>query len=198
MNRRRSCRWSGRPDWPEQLDRIYAEARSVAPHHTLIVSGACFASIDGLQLLDASRFDANTMFAVHFYAPYLFTHQGFWATEAFVRYIAPLPYAVPPVLRAQASARMEERLDAAPLSVIDRITAKRRLNAYFTEENGPQLIAKRFDEIRAWAGHNGVDPSRVIIGEFGVMKDIYGYRGANPADRNRWFADVRLTAERNG
>ena len=139
------------------------------------------------------------MFSAHFYEPYLFTYQGFWgASAAFMHYIAPLPYAPPATERAQALASVEERLDAAPLSTIDRITAKRRLNAYFAEENGPELIARRFAEIRAWAERNGVDTNRLIIGEFGAMKDIYGYRGARPKDRNRWLSDVRMTAERNG
>ena len=37
-----------------------------------------------------------------------------------------------------------------------------------------------------------------MLGEFGAMKDIYGFRGAAATDRQRWLADTRMTAEKFG
>jgi hypothetical protein len=52
--------------------------------------------------------------------------------------------------------------------------------------------------VRNWAARNAIDQNRIVLGEFGVMKDVWSYTGADPQDRARWLAAVRSAAERNG
>jgi hypothetical protein len=193
------CAWTDRSAWPAQLEAIHAEARRAAPRHTLVVSGACYAAIEGLLLLDGSRFDGDTMFAVHFYEPFLFTHQGYWeGVDAFIAHVAPLPYPADLSQREAVVARMEQRMVAAKFGWFERMKARRRVDAYFAEAPDGRAVAARFAEIRAWADRYGVSPDRIVISEFGAMKNIYGKKGAAPADRARWLSDVREAAERNG
>lgn len=198
------CQWSGRPSWPDQVRIIHGEARHHTPAHTLIVAGACYASIEGLTLLDGSSFDANTMFTVHYYEPNIFTSQGSWASsDKFMQYIAPLPYPVVPSMLAPTLARVQLAMARARGLAPDEreaewLKAKRRLEDYFSEPSGTAVVETRFGEIQAWAVRHGIMPARILIGEFGVMKDIYGYTGARPEDRLRWLGDVRRTSEKLG
>lgn len=197
------CTWSDRPSWPEQLDIIYQHARREAPRHTLILSGSCYAGIEGLSFLNGSKFDGNTMFSFHYYTPFVFTHQGYWNSLRFLRYVAPLPY--PPqqsklagtlerVAQKIARTRKDKPVDRPRLLN----QAERRIKRYFTDFAGRESIMADFAKVRAWADRYDISPKRILLGEFGAMKDIYGHKGAKPADRARWLSDVRQAAETNG
>jgi hypothetical protein len=196
------CRWTGRTGWPDLLALLHAEARRQAPRHTLVVGGACYAGIDGLLQLDGRRFDANTTFTFHYYGPHVFTHQGYWgASDKFIKHVAPLPYPPDPAVQAATLAEIQARImRAADLSPAERTAesakARRRIEAYFGETKGAATIREHFREVADWAAKQGVAPGRILLGEFGTMKDVYGYTGARPADRARWLSDVRTEAER--
>ncbi len=199
------CKWSDRPSWPEQLDIIYDHARRGAPRHTLILSGACYASIEGLSFLDGSKFDGNTMFSFHYYNPFVFTHQGYWYGSQgmkFMEYIAPLPYPPQQPKLAATLAGVEQTIGKSrKIKPVDRPRllnqAERRIKRYFTNFAGRESILADFAKARAWADRYAISPQRILLGEFGAMKDIYGYKGAKPADRARWLSDVRQAAETN-
>lgn len=199
----RPCDWSGRTPWPELLRMLHGEARRAATRHTLVVAGACYAGIDGLKLLDGGSFDADTMFTFHYYGPHIFTHQGYWAaSDKFMQHVAPLPWPAERAQLAPTLAEVRARIHSArDLSASQREAewdkARRRIEHYFAVD-GPAVIDKDFREVAAWAARHGIAASRILLGEFGVMKDIYGYNGARPADRARWLADVRQAAERHG
>jgi hypothetical protein len=198
------CRWSDRPDWPQQLDVIYDVARRAAPDSTLFISGSCWASIEGLLRLDGSRFDQNTVFVIHYYEPFVFTHQGFWGSNSkFVEYVSRLSYPPNPTALEEVLRTVEGRIRVVPnISDDDRAElmrdAKINLYRYFNNWNGATNIYRRFTEVKKWADKYGIKPNRILLGEFGVMKDVYGYTGANPPDRIRWLSDVRTTAEKFG
>jgi len=198
------CDWSDRPSWPEQLNIIYTHVRRAAPRHTLILSGACYTNISGLILLDGSKFDSNTMFTFHYYEPQIFAYQGYWhARPKFQRYVAPLPYPPEQAKLPVTLARVKQAIGRArKIDPIERPHqwhhAKREIRRYFTKFRGRESILARFAKVRAWADRYAISPQRILVGEFGVMKDIYGYRGAKPADRARWLSDVRKAAETNG
>jgi endoglucanase len=197
------CRWRDRTPWPDQLAAIYGVARAAAPRLTLLVAGACWASIEGLELLDPAQFNSNTMFVFHFYEPFVFTHQGFWGSDKYLQYVPPLGFPPDPVLRDSTIASVERRIRAAtdiPRGEKDDQArlARRELAAYFDKNQGADFIARAFDGVAQWADRRGVARERIMLGEFGAMKDVYGKIGAAPGDRARWIAATRMNAERTG
>jgi hypothetical protein len=196
------CVWRDRPDWNEQLGKIYQGARLTAPKLTLLVAGSCWASIDGLLQLDGRRFDANVMFVFHFYEPRVFTHQGYWGAERYLKYLPRLPYPPDPAQLDAELSRVEQKIRAATDIPDDQRAQQARLasqniRAYFRSEPSKN-IEQRFSQVRNWAARNAIDQNRIVLGEFGVMKDVWSYTGADPQDRARWLAAVRSAAERNG
>jgi endoglucanase len=196
------CRWRDRPDWPEQLSVIYNIARQAAPKHTMIVAGSCWDRIEGLVRLDGTKFDQNTIFSFHYYEPFVFTHQGFWGSLKFLEYIWRLPYPPDSTSFEEFMLTVEQHIRAAPdLSEDERAhlakEASKNLHNYFVNWKVAN-IETDFTNVQKWASRYGIEPGRVLLGEFGAMKDIYGYKGAAPADRMRWLSDVRTAAERFG
>src|SRR5262249_34090440 len=75
-------------DWPALQLRIMRAARSAAPRHTLIPTGACGSMIAGLEALQPVD-DPNVIYTFHFYEPYVFSHQGapWMRSEPMYRYL---------------------------------------------------------------------------------------------------------------
>ncbi len=197
------CAWDDRPGWPQQLQEIHSAARRAAPKLTLLVSGACWASIDGLVQLDPADFDANTMFVFHYYQPYVFTAQGYWSAATYLKYVNRLPYPPDPRQCDAFIARVRHDILAArDISANERVEAAadaaRQLADYFDNSEGANGIVRDFARVQRWADRNGIPYNRIILGEFGAMKDVYGKKGAAPADRARWLSDVRMAAEKAG
>src|SRR3954465_4485174 len=64
-----------RPEiWDTQGPRIAATIRSNAPNHTIIYGTADFQQIHALPSVPLTL--TNVVYAVHYYAPMVFTHQG--------------------------------------------------------------------------------------------------------------------------
>ena len=87
-------------DWPALQLRIVRAARSAAPRHTLILTGACGSMIAGLEALQPID-DPNIIYTFHFYEPYVFSHQGApWMTsEPMYRYLNAVPWPASAVVR---------------------------------------------------------------------------------------------------
>jgi endoglucanase len=197
------CKWNDRPDWNEQLSMIVREIRRFAPHHTLVVTGACMASFEGLVQVDASRLDANTVFTFHYYGPEIFAHQGFWSSSKHLEYVPRLAYPPNVSERDEIISRVTNRImTAAAIPEKDRgrqaNAARTALLKYFSEPLAPASIQQDFAKVKRWADQYKIEPKRIMLGEFGAMKDVFGKTGAAPDDRARWFRDVRTTAETFG
>ena len=199
------CKWRDRPDWPDQLAVIYKVARAAAPKHTLFVSGSCWASIEGLAGLDGSKFDDNSVFVFHYYEPFVFTHQSFWAVASmrFLEHLSRLSYPPDAVLVEEQLRAVKERVQSAPsLSASERrliiADATRYLHRYVANWKGKANIETDFEKVRQWTRRYGIPPGRILLGEFGVMRDAYGHKGADPGARFRWLSDVRQAAESFG
>jgi endoglucanase len=195
------CEWRDRPSWSTQLKALTQQVRLAAPRLTLLVAGPCYASIHGLSFIDASQFDRNTIFVVHFYEPHIFTNQGFWDSSSFVRYIQRLRFPPDPNQKDTIVDDVVRRINAdAKISETEKkeliADARKTLQEYFLSRKGYAAIDESFDGIAKWAFRNKVDPSRVMIGEFGVLGDVYGKTAAAREDRARWMGAVRTAAER--
>jgi aryl-phospho-beta-D-glucosidase BglC (GH1 family) len=67
--------------WDGLQRRLLAEVRRVVPRHTIVATGADWGSVTGLAKLSGVG-DEGTVYSVHFYDPFVFTHQGAdWAPD---------------------------------------------------------------------------------------------------------------------
>jgi endoglucanase len=164
--------------WNAQAARLIATLREEAPGRTLIYGPANFQRIDAL--LETRPFpDANIVYAVHFYDPMIFTHQGQDWSDDPLRDLHGIPFPA-----SLTDARVREPRNSltnpAARKLIDDALA-----APWTEDRIERDIARA----GAWADQNR---RAVILNEFGVL----GWK-APRADRLRWLATVRAATERH-
>jgi endoglucanase len=167
--------------WNEQGPRLAATIRQQAPNHTIVYGPANFQQIAALTEL-APLDDPNVVYAVHFYEPMVFTHQGLDWSDDPLRFLRGVPFptrlADPSIEKQLAELRRGGRDRSA-----DLLTSQ--LQRPWTEER----ITAAFAPARAWAERYR---RPVIVNEFGVL----GWKTA-PADRARWIAATRRAAEAN-
>jgi endoglucanase len=168
---RDSYRWAG------IQAKLVAAIRQGAPEHTIIATGHRWSAIDDLLVLEPLA-DRNVVYAFHFYAPALFTHQGATWGLGYWRHLKELPYPASP-------ADLPRMTEGVP----DDLT-RLYLTRYGHERWSAERIEAEIGEAAAWAARHRV---RLICNEFGVYR-----RWARPSDRARWIGDVRAALERHG
>lgn len=192
--------------WPERLQRLYAAARASATRLTLVLSGGCWASAEGLAAIDTKAIpDDNVIWTFHSYAPFLLTHQGAtWAGD-FIPYVTGLPYPPYAVPRAELDAALDKvrakiRAEApllrraGLLSYLDEqvatIDSKEKLDA---ELDAP------FAQVATWAKANGISSDDIYLGEFGMIRQEYGNPSIMPGPwRAAYVKDMIARAEAHG
>lgn len=193
-------------EWPDRLYRLFAAARSSATRLTLVLSGACWGSAEGLAALDPKAIpDDNILWSFHSYAPFLLTHQAAtWAGD-FIPYVTGLPYPPHAVSRVELDAALEkarEKISAeAPwsrragmLAYLDEEIAK-----IDTEVELGAAMAAPFETVVAWTDRHGIASSDVLLGEFGMIRQEYGNDFVMPAEwRAAYVADMIALAEGHG
>ncbi|MCB1487061.1 MAG: cellulase family glycosylhydrolase [Bauldia sp.] len=190
--------------WQQTVELIYAEVRAASPGLALVISGARSGEYDGLVELDPRPFDSNVLFTFHYYRPHTFTHQGFMSPALPVRgYITSLPYPSSNVDAEEVMATVEDNVRAdSSLGPGEQqamlAEAAKTVDAYVAGDYDRSRIATDFDAVTAWAGKYGIAPSRILMGEFGVMRTYGRYHGADPVSRGNWLRDIREEAEAHG
>jgi endoglucanase len=165
--------------WNSQGPRLVETIRRQALNHTIIYGPANYQQI--AALLDLPPLDdPNVVYAVHFYEPMVFTHQGLdWSNDP-LRFLHGVPFPAsltdPGIARLVDDLVLRGRDDAAGL-------LKSQLGLPWTEDR----IAGIFARAANWAERHR---RPVIVNEFGVL----GWKAA-PSDRARWIAAVRRAAE---
>ncbi|MCV0394132.1 MAG: glycoside hydrolase family 5 protein [Rhizobiaceae bacterium] len=196
----------GEGDWPHRLRRLHAAARSSALDLTLILSGACGGSAEGLAGLDPTSIpDDNVIWTFHSYQPFVLTHQGaMWAGD-FVRHVTGLtypPHAMDPARRSQVIDAIRRRIrDDAPwtrrhgmLSYLDE-----QLGEIDTPEKLQAALERPFRIVAAWADRHGIAPESIYLGEFGMIRQEWENPSVVPASsRAAYVADMIAIAERRG
>lgn len=196
----------GSAEWGETQKRLLAAARLAAPGLTLLATGACGSMIAGLEPLRVRELSLYEplLFTFHFYEPYLFSHQGArWMSEPVYRALNAVPW---PAARGS--------LDATLAAVRARMAAlgapaqgsgaaayretERILKEYFDAQPDRPFIDGYLRRVRAWAEREGVQPGRILMGEFGALRSGGGTVASAPDDRARYVRDVRLGAEALG
>jgi hypothetical protein len=200
------CDGDGTNLWPQRLKRLFAAARSSATRLTLILSGACYSSAEGLARIDPKDIaDDNVIWTFHSYQPFLLTHQGAtWAGD-FIRYVTGLPYPLTAISRVD----LDGARDAIRRKIKSEAQGTRRAGmlAYLDEQvagidTAEKLRAEMeapFRQAEAWAKANGIRPENVTLGEFGMIRQEYGNPYVMPGKyRATYIRDMIALAEKHG
>ena len=169
--------------WTRQLPALAAFVRKLLPKHTLIVSPAGPQRHEALADLQPLA-DRNAIYAVHYYDPFAFTHQGAnWMEKGSgIPALKGIPYpasATDPRM-ATIMQRLKARGDGRAAEVL-------RLSLIDSWE--PAGIDAAFDVVADWSRRFD---RPVIVNEFGVYRDFAPHRS-----RLAWLGDVAASAERH-
>ena len=197
------CRATNRPQWEEFQKELFHTARLAAPRTTIVLTGPCLSAPEGIDQIHPNAYDANTIYAVHFYAPGLFTFQGAYWMSFGPKFIRRVPY--PPttdrsdeiITAADDEVNEAKDLDAAGKARAIRYI-ERSVREYFRTPMDKDWMSQQLDPALSWADKNSVSRERIWIGEFGTMRDAYGIKTAATDDRLRWFADAMSLFNRSG
>ncbi|EKF18282.1 glycoside hydrolase family 5 protein [Nitratireductor pacificus] len=191
--------------WDDQLGRLFAAARASASRITLVLSGACWGSAEGLAALDPKTIpDDNILWGFHTYQPFLLTSQGaLWAGD-FIRYVTGIPY--PPHAH---KAELTDALEKARERIRSEAPLLRRAGmlAYLdeqialidTEAELEEQMAAPFRVVADWADTHAVDPGDIILSEFGMIRQEYENPVVMPGEwRAAYMRDMIGQAETRG
>jgi hypothetical protein len=195
------CDASGSDDWQQIMAATVKAVRAVSADLTIVATGACGGSIDGLTDLDAKTFDdPNILYSFHMYDPHSFTHQRLDDPNMFG---SGLPW---PASSGSADAvidGLKARMAAAGVSDTDQLANLRAVQPviadYFRDNLGLAYLDTRIGEAVTWARDSKIPIERLFMGEFGaILMSDDGRMGAADADRLRYLSDVRTEAEKFG
>lgn len=200
------CEGAEAKAWAEKLHRLFAAARASATRLTLILTGSCWSSAEGLAALDPKAFpDDNLMWGFHAYDPFILTHQGATWTGDFINYVAGIPYppdSVPRETLDATIAKVKAKIDAeAPWA--KRSGMKSYLDELMgeidTKEKLAAFLDRPFATVAAWAKKNSVAPQDILFGEFGMIRQEYNKSYIAPPDqRAAYYRDMIAHAEDHG
>ena len=201
---RLKCKGADRALWQDMLQHLHARAATANPELTLIVTGACISTAEGLMAIDPGPFaGTNTLYTFHFYEPFSFTHQGAQFIPWPDKYLDGVPWPATTRPISEPAALLDRRVaSVAGMSGVQRVgerdKALQNLRRYYKAGADIRLIDQRFRDVANWAGRHGIPTSAIFIGEFGVLRREPGKPGAFCADRARWLSDVRKAAAVQG
>lgn len=160
--------------WQSEAEELAVFVRQLLPRTTIIVGPVNWQRADSLPGFRPLN-DLNVVYAIHFYDPMAFSHQGHWDPKEPLHDIRGLPY---PIRASDPKVRelRQQLIDgnkAPAVELLDRAIAASR------DENG---IDKWLEPAAAWQ-QQFTRP--IIINEFGVLK-----AGAPPESRLSWLSSV--------
>jgi endoglucanase len=167
--------------WNTEVRQLAAFVRRQLPDTTLIVGPVNWQRADSLPLFQPLD-DLNVVYALHFYDPMAFTHQGHWDANDPLSDIRNLPFpvvkddGVVTGLRAKLQAEQKQR-------------ALRELDAAISLSEGGDVVARQLEPALKWQARYR---RPLIINEFGVLK-----HHAPAMSRTAWIRSVVRFAEAN-
>ena len=196
----------GSAQWAALQTELLGLARREAPDLTLVATGACGSMVPGLVALDPAdlaRF-APLLFTMHFYEPYLFTHQGApWLREPVYRALNGVPWPASAGTLDHTLAMVRARMEADTSSTTATRaaayeTTKAKLSEYFAAQPDRRFVTHHLAAVREWAERHGIPAHQILMGEFGALRSDTRYVAAGADDRARYVRDVREAAEEAG
>jgi endoglucanase len=160
--------------WQTEVESLAAFVRKLLPATTLIVGPVNWQRADSLPDFHPLQ-DQNIVYAIHFYDPMVFTHQGHWDVQEPLHWIKGLPYpasAGNPEVQAIRRELQDEHATAA-LDMLDQA---------IDTGNGKAGIDHWLEPAVAWQQKFS---RPIIVNEFGVLK-----ASAPRESRLRWLSLV--------
>ena len=193
--------------WDAAQLSLYRQFRSlrhsvnfvVYGHHWGDDAGTDFTSLDPAPYLS----DPNVLFTFHYYDPFAFTGQGLsWLLDGRYRYLTGLAW---PYDAANAQAVLANALaliDQEPNLTLDQsATFENELTsdiaAYATSGTSTYLTTQ-FAKVQSWAQVNGVNPSHILVGEYGVAQPSHNTLGDPLSTSPAWFSALHAAVDGMG
>lgn len=198
------CRALFGTDWTTYQEFMVARIRRVAPQLPLFLTGGCWSDIQGIVELDTDLVrDPRNYISVHFYRPFLFTHQGSWWTTTYAKGTIGVPYPASAGSAAETLALTRARFSTfAATPDFDPVAAERKaeseIGKYFTDGEGPAQINGWMNQLADWQQRERVDPSHIVFTEFGAIKQTIDGAEFDRASRMRWLRDTSSAIESRG
>ena len=165
--------------WEKQAPRLAATIRANAPDHTIILGTTDFQQISALPSAPLAL--QNIVYAVHYYAPMVFTHQGLdWSDTDPLRHLSGVPF---PLSRTDVKVTrlLQELREAGRTSAAAEL--EKALDAPWDAHRVTADIARAGE----WSRQHRIP---VLLNEFGVLT-----WNAPAVDRLYWLETVRRAAE---
>jgi endoglucanase len=197
------CRASAGPDWTAYQEILVTRIRRAAPELRLFLTGGCWSSIEGTVLLDTPLLrDPRNFVSVHFYNPFMFTHQTATWAMPFLAGVIGIPYPAAAGNLDLTLANTRTRFAAMNLPAQIRQSqfaeAEKAIRWYFAEEGKPSTIEDWMNKLADWQTREGVPSDRIVFTEFGAMKQLTDGIETDRASRARWLHDASAAMERHG
>jgi endoglucanase len=167
--------------WQIEAEQLARFVRDRLPRTTLIVGPTNWQRADSLpdfRPLD----DRNVVYAIHFYDPMVFTHQGHWDAADPLSDIRGLPFPIQAEDTAVQNIRQQLMAGAKPRALA-------MLDAAIAQAKSGDVIGSQLQPALAWQARFS---RPLIINEFGVLKG-----GAPEQSRVRWLRAVVDFADRH-
>ena len=198
------CRVYFGTDWTAYQQNMVERIRRIAPRLPLFLTGGCWSNIEGIVQLDTDLLhDRHNFVSVHFYYPFLFTHQSAtWSMPYLAGTIGvPYPASAGSLAETLELTRAHFRTVKLPDGA-DRAAAEAQAEAeirkYFGEAQGPAQIADWMNKVADWQAREGVASNQIVFTEFGAMKQTIDGVEIGRASRARWLRDTTAAIESHG
>ncbi|HEY5089078.1 MAG TPA: cellulase family glycosylhydrolase, partial [Polyangia bacterium] len=162
--------------WARLQGEILATIRAALPDNTIVLDGADWSSLAGLEALTPVP-DKDVVYSFHFYDPSELTSLAAYRRDLDVAALARLPF---PANDSRTCELAGDRADATTKAMIDFVCAQ--------HWNGA-AIDTRIARAGAWAARHH---AAVLLGEFGASSRL------NAPARLAWIDTVRAACERAG
>jgi endoglucanase len=198
------CRIYLGTDWTAYQQVMVERVRRISAQLPLFLTGGCWSNIEGIVTLDTDLLhDRRNFVSVHFYYPFLFTHQGATWSEPYLAGTIGVPYPaaagnVDDTLAQTAARFATVTLPSGTDRNAARAKAESEIEKYFDQAQGPAQIEDWMNKVADWQRREGVDSDRIVFTEFGAMKQLIGGAELDRASRARWLHDTAAAIARHG
>jgi endoglucanase len=197
------CRVVFGTDWSAYQQNMIERIRRISKDLPLFLTGGCWSNIEGLADLDTDLLhDPHNFVSIHFYYPFLFTHQGATWSEAYLAGTIGVPY---PASAGSVGNTLDltlRRMQTMSPPPSDPAAAQAKAEAlieeYFREGQGPKQVEEWMSRVADWQRRQGVPSDRIVFTEFGAMKEIVDGERFDRASRARWLHDASDAIARHG
>jgi endoglucanase len=196
------CRVVFGTDWSAYQQILIERIRHISTQLPVFLTGGCWSNIEGLVDLDTDLLhDPRNFVSIHFYYPFLFTHQGASWSEPYLAGTIGVPY---PASAGNVGNTLDmtlRRMQTMPPPANPDAVQKKaegEIEKYFAEGQGPRQIEQWMDRVAQWQQREGVPSDRIVFTEFGAMKETVAGAQFDRASRARWLHDAAASIARRG